>query len=52
MHSMKAAIYAGIEHILIIGGGTIGRLCLAVAKAIGVKDLMVTVKQSYAVPTV
>lgn len=32
------------DRVLVIGGGTIGLLCLAVAKAIGVKEAMITVK--------
>jgi 2-desacetyl-2-hydroxyethyl bacteriochlorophyllide A dehydrogenase len=32
------------DRVLIIGGGTIGLLCLAVAKANGVKEAMITVK--------
>ena len=32
------------DRVAIIGGGTIGLLCLAVAKAIGVKDTLITVK--------
>jgi 2-desacetyl-2-hydroxyethyl bacteriochlorophyllide A dehydrogenase len=32
------------DRVLVIGGGTIGLLCLAVAKANGVKEAMITVK--------
>jgi len=32
------------DRVAIIGGGTIGLLCLAVAKAIGVKETLITVK--------
>lgn len=32
------------NRVAIIGGGTIGQLCLAVAKAIGVKETLITVK--------
>lgn len=32
------------DRVAIIGGGTIGQLCLAVAKAIGVKETAITVK--------
>ena len=32
------------DRVAVIGGGTIGQLCLAVAKAIGVKETLITVK--------
>ncbi len=32
------------ERVAIIGGGTIGQLCLAVAKAAGIKETLITVK--------
>ena len=32
------------DRVLVIGGGTIGLMCLAVAKAIGVKETIITVK--------
>ena len=32
------------DRVAIIGGGTIGQLCLAAAKAIGVKETLITVK--------
>lgn len=32
------------DRVAIIGGGTIGQLCLAVAKAIGVKETLITTK--------
>ena len=36
------ATYA--DRVAVIGGGTIGQLCLAVARAIGVKETLITVK--------
>ena len=33
-----------LDRVAIIGGGTIGQLCLAVAKAAGVKEMLITVK--------
>jgi len=32
------------DRLAIIGGGTIGQLCLAVAKAVGIKETLITVK--------
>jgi 2-desacetyl-2-hydroxyethyl bacteriochlorophyllide A dehydrogenase len=44
-HRALAQSGAGYQdRVVIIGGGTIGQLCLAVAKGIGVKEVMITVK--------
>jgi 2-desacetyl-2-hydroxyethyl bacteriochlorophyllide A dehydrogenase len=43
----RALAQAGAAHqdrVAVIGGGTIGLLCLAVAKAIGVRETLITVK--------
>ncbi len=45
--SHRAVVRSGAtyrDRVAIIGGGTIGQLCLAAAKAIGVKETLITVK--------
>ncbi len=44
VRTLAQANAAHVDRVAIIGGGTIGQLCLAMAKAIGVQETLITVK--------